>query len=167
MREREQLEDSWQKAASSIWRYLEQGKDCALVNLGDPLLYGTFIPVAETLRRQHPEVIIESIPGISSINAAAAEALIPLASEDETVAVISGRCEDNFIRETLNRFDTVVFMKINSGFERVLGILEELDLVRNCVYIKRCTTQDREIVRDVSRLKGEKLDYFSLLIFRR
>ncbi len=167
VRGREELAGYWQVAADTIWHHLERGEDCAFVSLGDPLLYSTFIPVFETLRRRHPEVEIECVPGISSINAAAAEALLPLASEDERVAIVSGRCADSFIREALKSFDAVVFMKINSTFGRLLGILEELNAVGKCVYVKRCTTDEEEIVRDISRLKGKKLDYFSLLIFRR
>ncbi|MDO8569077.1 MAG: precorrin-2 C(20)-methyltransferase [Dehalococcoidales bacterium] len=167
VREREQLEDYWQKAVVTIWGYLSKGKDCAFINLGDPLLFGTFIPVLGILRREHPEVEVHSVPGISSISAAAAQALLPLATEDDRVAIISGRCEDKAIRETLNSFDTVIFMKVNAIFDHLMGILEELNLVDKCVYVKKCTTRDEEIVRDITRLKGDKLDYFSLLIFRR
>jgi len=167
VRDRKQLAYYWQQAADSIWRRLERGEDCAFVNLGDPLIYGTFIHVLETLRNDHPELEVETIPGISSINAAAARALVPLAIDDERIAIISGRCEDSFIKETLRNFDTVIFMKMHTVFNRLLGILEELNLTKNCVYVKRCTTQDEEIITDIRKLKGEKLDYFSLLIVRR
>ncbi len=166
LRDREKLAHHWQQAADSIWHRLERGEDCALVNLGDPLLYGTFIHVLETLRREHPELEVEAIPGISSINAAAARALVPLATDDDRIAIISGECDDSFIRETLRHFDTVIFMKIHKVFNRLLGILEELDLVNRCVYIKRCTTQDEEIITNIRKLK-RKPDYFSLLIVRR
>ncbi len=125
------------------------------------------IHVFETLQKSHPEVGVEVIPGISSINAAAAKAIVPLASNNEHIAIISASCEDKFIRETLENFDTVVFMKVNTVFDRLLSILEELNLVEKCVYVSRCTTQDEEIIWDISKLKGEKLNYFSLLIVRR
>ena len=60
----------WEKAAEEIWQHLAQGDDCAFVNEGDPLLYGTFIHVFEILRKRYPKLTIEVIPGISSINAA-------------------------------------------------------------------------------------------------
>ena len=167
LRDREQLAHYWRQAADSIWRRLERGEDCAFINLGDPLLYGTFVHVLESLRKEHPEVRIEAIPGTSSINAAAARALVPLAIDDERIAIISGKCEDSFIKETLRNFDTVIFMKMHNVFDRLLSILEELNLVKKCVYVKKCTTQDEEIITDVSKLKGKKLDYFSLLIVRR
>jgi len=167
LRDREQLADYWRRAAESIWRYLEKGEDCAFVNIGDPLLYGTFIHILETLKKSHPEIEVEVIPGISSINAAAARAIVPLASNDEHIAIISGNCKDKIIRETLKNFDTVVFVKINTVFDKLLVILEELNLMGKCVYVRRCTTQDEEIIWDISKLKGEKVDYFSLLIVRK
>jgi len=167
LRDKEKLADYWLKAAESMWRYLKKGEDCAFVNIGDPLLYGTFIHILETLQKSHPEIEVEVIPGISSINAAAARAIVPLASNDERIAIISGNRADKVIRETLENFDTVVFIKMNKVFDRLLTILEELKLVEKCVYVRRCTTQDEEIIRDISKLKGEKVDYFSLLIVRK
>jgi precorrin-2/cobalt-factor-2 C20-methyltransferase len=167
LRDREQLADYWRKAVESMWQYLKNGEDCAFVNVGDPLLYGTFVHILETLQKSHPEVEVEVIPGISSINAAAARAVIPLASNDERIAIISGNREDKVIRETLENFDTVVFMKMNTVFDKLLIILEELNLIEKCVYVRRCTTQEEEIIWDISRLKGKKVDYFSLLIVRK
>ena len=167
LRDKERLKEYWHQAANTIWQYLKKGEDCAFVNVGDPLLYGTFIHILGTLKKSHPEIEVEVIPGITSINAAAARSMVPLASDDEHVAIISGDSEDKVIRETLENFDTVVFMKMKTVFDKLLTILEELNLMDKCVYVRRCTTQDEEIIWDVSRLKGEKVDYFSLLIVRK
>ena len=167
LRDKEQLTDYWLKAAESIWQYINKGQDCAFINIGDPLLYGTFIHILETLKKSHPEIEVEVIPGISSISAAAARTVVPLASNDERIAIISGNRADKVIREALDNFDTVVFIKMNKVFDRLLAILEELNLIEKCVYVKRCTTQDEEIIRDISKLKGKKVDYFSLLIVRK
>jgi len=167
LRDKKRLQEYWHKAADTIWQYLEKGEDSAFVNIGDPLLYGTFIHIWETLKQSHPEIEVEVIPGISSINAAAARAIVPLASNDERIAIISGNHEAQVIRDTLENFDTVVFLKVNTVFDKLLGILEELNLMGKSVYVRRCTTQDEEIIRDISQLKGEKVDYFSLLIVRK
>jgi precorrin-2/cobalt-factor-2 C20-methyltransferase len=167
LRGKEQLEDYWQQAADTIWQHLEKGEDCAFVNVGDPLLYGTFIYILETVKKNHPEIEVEVIPGISSINAAAARAMFPLASDDERIAIISGNREERVIRETIANFETIVFMKMNTMFDKLLAILEDLDLTDKCVYVRRGTTQDEEIIRDISQLKGAKVDYFSLLILRK
>jgi precorrin-2/cobalt-factor-2 C20-methyltransferase len=161
------LNEHWQQAANVMWQYLKDGNDCAFVNVGDPLLYGTLIHVLNTLQNSHPEVEIEVIPGVSSINAAAARAMLPLATKDERVAILSGNCHSGFVRETLANFDTVVFLKMHNTFDQLFGILKEMNLVEKSIYISRCTAPDEEVVRDINRLKGAKLDYLSLLIVRR
>jgi precorrin-2/cobalt-factor-2 C20-methyltransferase len=167
LRDKEQLKKYWEKAAETIWHHLKNGEDCAFVNIGDPLLYGTFVHILQTLRKKHNEVVVEVVPGISSINAAAANAVVPLASDDERIAIISGNRDESFIKDTLKNFDTIVFMKINNIFDKLLVILEELNLMDKCVYLSKCTTEDEEIVYDMSTLKGGKIDYFSLLIVRK
>jgi precorrin-2/cobalt-factor-2 C20-methyltransferase len=167
LRDKKKLQEYWRQAADIIWHHLNQGKDGAFLNIGDPLFYGTFIHVLRTLQTNHPKISVEIIPGVSSVNAAAARAEIPLASDDDNMAIISGVQSDEIIRNALVNYDTVVFMKVNTVFNRLLGILEEMNLRYKSVYIRRCTTGEEEIVRDVGCLKGKKLDYFSLLIVRR
>lgn len=167
LRDREQLTDYWKQAVNAIWQELAKGNDCAFINVGDPLLYGTFIHVFEALKACHPEADVEVIPGVSSVNAAAARTVTPLASNDERIAIISATDDDDFIRETLRNFDTVVFLKVHRLPDRLFDILEQMDLAGKCVYVRRCTTRDEEIVRDISKLRGSRLDYFSLLLMRR
>src|SRR4030042_4521358 len=52
LRDKKQLAAYWQQAVGTIWRYLKQGEDGAFVNLGDPLLYGTFVHILETLQKR-------------------------------------------------------------------------------------------------------------------
>ncbi len=167
VRDNKQLVPYWEKAAESIWRHLQQGEDCALVNEGDPYLYGTAIHALETLRTAHAGVQITVVPGVSSVTAAAAQAALPLAMNDERVAILSGHCTDRVITETLENFDTIVFLKVNSVLGKLLDALERLNLTEKCVYISKCTTGEEEIIRDVRQLKGRKLDYLSLLIVRK
>ncbi len=159
----------WERAAEEIWWHLAQGEDCAFVNEGDPFLYGTFIHVFEIIRERYPEVTIEVIPGVSSINAASARGLLPLASGKERVAILPTTYENNIdaLRETFESFDTVVLLKVHSTFDKVLDLLEDMKLTDRCVYIKRCTSPDEEIVRDIRKLRGKNLDYLSLLIVQR
>jgi precorrin-2/cobalt-factor-2 C20-methyltransferase len=167
LRDERKLEPYWDRAADQIWAGLSTGEDCAFINIGDPLLYGTFIHALRTIQRKHPGFDVRVIPGISSINSAAAATVFPLASNDERLAVLSGGQDEDFIRETLRNFDTVVFMKVNSVFDRVVSILEEMELLDKSVYVRRSSTMEEEIVTDIKRLKGSKPDYFSILLVRR
>jgi len=167
LKDEQKLRKYWRQAADIILCHLNQGTDCAFVNVGDPLFYGTFIHILKVLQKKHPEIEVEIIPGVSSVNAAAARSVIPLASDDDNIAVISGNQTGEMIRDTLNSFDTVVFLKVNKVFEKLLGILKEMNLQDKSVYVRRCTTGEEEIIWDIGSLKGRKLDYFSLLIVRK
>ncbi|MDY6910795.1 MAG: precorrin-2 C(20)-methyltransferase [Chloroflexota bacterium] len=161
------LREFWERATQEIWQKLAEGKDCAFVTEGDPLLYGTFAYVLSIMQERHPEVAIEIVPGVSSINAAAASALLPLSSGGERIAIIPATYETGALRETLASFDTIILMKVHSVLDSVIDVIEEMGLIANCVLVKRCTTEEEEIVRDISKLRGQKGDYFSLLIVRR
>jgi precorrin-2/cobalt-factor-2 C20-methyltransferase len=155
------------QAASKIMESLAAGLDCAFINIGDSLLYGTFIYILQILQKQRPDIAVEVIPGISSVNASAAAALMPLTSDDERLAVLSAETDDVFIRRTLLEFDTVVFLKVSLTFDRLLKLLDELQLTRKAVLVRHCSTDRQEIVRDISTLKGRSIDYFSMLLVRR
>ena len=167
VRDIKKLTACWERATETIWQYLKQGRDCAFVNEGDPFLYGTAVHILETIQATHPEIEITVVPGVSSINASAAQAMVPLAINDEGIAILSGHCQDSFIEEVLEKFDTIIFLKVNSVFERLLDTLERLKLTEKCVYISKGTTKDEKIVRDIRQLKGQKLNYLSLLIVRK
>lgn len=167
LRDEKQLAPYWEKAAETIWQHLENGEDCAFINLGDPLIYGTFLRVLSTIQDRHPQVEVEIVPGVSSLNAAAAAVIFPLAANNERLAIISAEREETFIRETLKNFDTVVIFKVNMIFNKLMAVLEDMDLVDKCVYVRRCSTKEQKIIRDIRKLKGVKLDYFSILLVRR
>lgn len=157
----------WEHAAETIWEHLSKGKDCAFINEGDPTLYGTSAYVLPIFHDRYPEVEIEVIPGISSITAAAARAQVPLASAGERIAILPAIYEDGHLQETLKAFDTVILMKVHRKLVTIQNVLREMNVNGSSVYVRRCTTSEEEIVRDMTRLGEQEPDYFSLMIVRR
>jgi precorrin-2/cobalt-factor-2 C20-methyltransferase len=159
------------RAAGRVLERLAAGQDVAFVTEGDPLLYSTFGYVLEAVKQQCPTIPIEVVPGVSSITAAAAAATLPLAAWDERIAIIpaahalanSGLGD---LRTLLQLFDTVVLLKVYMVFAVLLDILEELDLAKYAVFVRRCSTDLEEVVFDLARLRNQPLDYFSLVIVR-
>src|SRR3990172_1705871 len=66
------LNAKWNEAVQAIYSVFEQGIDAAFITIGDPGIYSTFFYLYDKLLERMPELSIEIIPGISSINAAAA-----------------------------------------------------------------------------------------------
>ncbi|TAK31689.1 MAG: precorrin-2 C(20)-methyltransferase [Chloroflexota bacterium] len=157
----------WRAATDEIIVRLRAGRDVAFITEGDPLLFGTFIYVYDLLRQAEPSVAIEIVPGVSSVNASAASALLPLATTSDRLAIVPASYALEELSDILQRFDTVVLLKVNDVFDRVLDILESLSLTDRAVYVRRCTSPQEEIVRDVRTLRGQKLDYLSQVIVRK
>jgi precorrin-2/cobalt-factor-2 C20-methyltransferase len=114
----------------------------------------------------NPDLHVEIIPGVSSINASAARVGISLGLADEKIALLPATYLGN-LREILETFDTIVLMKVHRVFDKVLEILDELHLTANAVYVSRAGMEDEKIAKDITALKEEDLNYFSMVIVRK
>ena len=156
----------WTRAAEVVAQVLQSGKDAAFITEGDPLLYSTFVHLRAALGERFPEARVEVVPGISSVTAAAARAGFPLALADERVAVLPATFDPHFLEQALEAFDTVVLMKVSRVLDRVLTILERRGLLDSAVFVERCGTANERVIRDLGSLRGQRVDYFSLLLVR-
>lgn len=161
------LAAQWACNARIIAACLVEGSDAAFVTEGDPMLYSTFVHVASALVQELPGAPVVVVPGVSSVSAAAAAAQVCLADRDQRLAILPATYERDGLRAALQEFDTVVLMKVASAIDRALDVLEDLGLTHQAVFVSRCGRPDEAIVRDVRSLRGQRLDYFSLLIVRR
>lgn len=161
------LDPHWEEAAAQVAERIGQGKDVAFVTIGDPFLYSTFLYLYRIFRTRYPEIPVEIVPGITSINAAAIAAGVPLGMGGERLAVLPATYEREELRRALEQFDTVVLMKVNRVFDRLYEVLAELGLAGRGVFIRRVGSADEEVVRDLSSLVGKELDYLSMIIVRK
>jgi precorrin-2/cobalt-factor-2 C20-methyltransferase len=166
-KDREVLRKARVEAASALCERLKAGKSVACITLGDPMFYSTFSYLIPLVKEKLPEAEIEIVPGISSVMASAAVTVTPLTEADERLAVIPATYESDKIRHILETFDTVVLMKVNRVFEKILALLEEMGLKENAVFIERCGGENQRVVSNLDSLKGEKLDYLSMVIVKR
>jgi precorrin-2/cobalt-factor-2 C20-methyltransferase len=107
---------------------------------------------------------VETIPGVSSCAAAAAARGTTLAEEDETLAVIPAAYGVDIIDHLLDEFDTLVLMKVKPLVDEVIDLLEQRGLLATSCFIEKVGAPDERVVRDVASLKGEKVNYLSLML---
>jgi len=162
-----ELEAAWEEVANEVIERIDNGDDVAFITIGDPCLYSTFLYIYRIISKKRADIAVEIIPGISSINAAAAAAGIPLGIASERIAILPATYENEELRKTLLEFDTIVLMKVSRVFDRVYGLLQELSLTDNSAFIRRVGSSQQEVVFDISTLVGKELDYLSMLIVRR
>ena len=161
-----ELDLKWNETVKTVLDRLDRGKDMAFITIGDPTVYSTFFYLHERIIESDPNLDIEIIPGVSSINASAARARVSLGLADEKIAVLPATYMEN-LREIFGQFDTVVLMKVHKVFGKVLEILEEMDLAGRAVYIARAGMEDEKIFRDVRKVREDDMNYFSLLIVKK
>ena len=58
-------------------------------------------------------------------------------------------------------------MKVSRVFDGIYGLLQELGLEKNGVFVSRVGSPEQEVVFDLGSLVGQKLDYLSLLIVKK
>lgn len=160
------LEREWNNTTATLWEYLKRGQDVAFVTEGDPLLYSTFIHMKRLMQERHPEVKIEAVPGVSSINGAAARLGIDLADGDERVAIVPATHDREAMRKVLEENDCVVFLKVAKVLDLLLSVLDELGLRRHASVVTKVTS-DEEVIWDVDRLDGLELEYLTLMVVRK
>ena len=155
---------AWAAAAARTVELLGEGRDVVFLVEGDASTFATFGHLARVVRELAPEVEVETIPGVSSFAAAAASAGVPLAEEDETLAIIPAAYGVGVIDHLLDEFDTLVLLKVKPLLDEVLELLERRGLMATSCFIEKVGSPDERIVRDVASLKGGDVNYLSLLL---
>jgi precorrin-2/cobalt-factor-2 C20-methyltransferase len=118
------------------------------------------------MRREYPEVPIDVVPGVSSLFAAAAEGLFPLAEGAEKLLVLPATAGEGAIRDALAQAETLVLLKVKPAFEAVLKLVaERSDLA--VLFAERVGMAGQVILTDLAAIAAHKPDYLSLLVIRK
>ena len=163
-RDAEILAKAWARAATQTVDLLAEGRDLVFLVEGDASTFATFGHLARVVRELVPEIAFETIPGVSSFAAAAATTGVTLAEEDETFAIIPAAYGTEVINHLLDEFDTLALLKVKPLVDEVIELLEQRELLASSVFIEKVGSPDERIVRDVASLKGEKVNYLSLML---
>ncbi len=164
--DRARLVPAWQEAAALIAAHAEAGRSVAFITIGDPLFYSTFIYLLRILREQWPQLTIEVVPGISSINAAAAETALPLVEGDEKMVVIPATAGVEQIQAALDSCETVVLLKVKPLFSAIIELLRSAGRERRTVFVERVGSPRQKVLTDFEEIAAYSPDYLSLMIIK-
>jgi precorrin-2/cobalt-factor-2 C20-methyltransferase len=164
----ERLEDAWQANCEQVVEMLEQGKNVAFITIGDPLTFSTFIYIMRKIRKRLSGVNISVVPGITSFQAAAACATVPLAEGEEAMTILSAAKGGNRLKEMVEVAENVVLMKTYKRFPQILTQIREEGLENNCCFVSRCGLDGEIVERDFEKFsKIEQPHYLSLMIIKK
>jgi precorrin-2/cobalt-factor-2 C20-methyltransferase len=161
------LQKAWEENAKIVLKALSDRGDVAFVTLGDPMTYSTFSYLLKTVRSIDSQTMVEIIPGITSYQAAASVANIPLVYGDQSLVVVSGAKGGAKLPQTLKIVDNVVILKTYKYFDQIYETLKDLDLLDQSTFFSRLGLPGEEIIRNVNTLKSATPSYLSLIIVNR
>lgn len=166
-RDRAKLEAAWLANARRVLAVLEQGRDAAFITIGDPMTYSTYGYLLKTLQALKPDLKVVTIPGITSYNAAAALANIPLTEGEESFYLVSGARGGDRLREAVSACDNIVMLKTYRHFDKIYTTLEELGLLEHATCVSMCGLPGEAVTRDLKNLKDRQMPYLSLIIIKK
>ena len=151
------------KDADAIERYLAEGKDVAMLNLGDVSVYGTYCYMMEILEERGYEC--RMIAGVTSFCAIASTLGISLTELDDPLIIVPGHVAD----EVMDMRGVKVIMK---SFKELPGVIEQLrekDMLRTSAMIVNCGLPGEKIYRDLSQFDPDKDEagYFATIIAKK
>lgn len=155
----EDNQERYVKAAEIINQTLKEDEIGVFLTLGDPMTYSTYAYLMQKLVVL--DIRTETIPGITSYNAAAALLGLPITLRDESFYLADGGNLDEVV---LRRVNTACILKVSKNKQEIIRKLEENGF--DYVYIKRCTQEDQKVIYDKEEMLADK-DYMSLIFARR
>ncbi len=163
---RQILVNYWLQAAHTVIKVLQQNQDVIFLVEGDASTFSTFQHLAKTVVGLDDSIEIETIAGVTSFNAAAACAKMPLADTDDTVAIIPAGYGIKMIESLLDDFDTLVLLKVKPILDDIIDFLTAKNLLDNSCFIEKAGSIEERVIHDVASLYGEKVNYLSLLMIQ-
>lgn len=164
VQDEEVLQKAWEKAAQTVLPYLRLGENVAFACEGDVSFYSTFTYLAQTLQHLHPEVVVKTVPGVSSPMAAAAALGIPLTVLSQRLAVLPALYRVEELEEVLQWAEVVVLLKVSSVYEQVWQVLETYNLLERAWVVERASMANEVVYGNLRECPYLKLSYFSVLI---
>ena len=156
----------WAQAAAKVCELLRAGEDVAFLVEGDASTYATFSHLCSAVQSDLPAVEIETIPGVTSYNAAAARLGWPLVKAHERFAVLPAGYDIATVERLLPQFDTLVLLKVKPLLKELVDLLQEHSLDGSCAFVERAGTEQERLITDLAQLRGEQVHYLSLMLIR-
>lgn len=161
--DRKQATEIYRSTAKEIKEAYHLGKKIAIVCEGDISLYASFSYLLVEL--QNLKLPVSLVPGVNSFSLGAAQHKVPLSLLNDKIAVVPRVKNIEEITKYFLAFDTVVLMKIRSGWNDFQSGLAQKDW--KCYYCERLGTNEEYITSDISTGTHREIPYFSLLIIKK
>ena len=151
----------YNRAARTLAAELDKGRDVALLCLGDPLLYGSFVYLLDRLRHRFA---FEVVPGIMSFAAAASRLGRVLARRRDSFAILSSLLPEDRLEALIAAADQVAILKVGARLPLLRTILERQGRLAQAVLVAWVGWPEERIVPVADWPAHEEPPYFALVL---
>jgi precorrin-2/cobalt-factor-2 C20-methyltransferase len=151
----EQRFAAWEAAADAVAEQLStRGGTVAFATIGDPNVYSTFAYLADAVRERVPDVVVETVPGITAMQDLASRSGTVLCEGTESLALLPLTAGVPAFEQALGNFDTVVAYKGGRHMPAVLDVLRVHGRLDDAVFGAALGLPDEQ-VRPAVEVDGE------------
>ncbi|GKT25591.1 precorrin-2 C(20)-methyltransferase [Acidovorax sp. SUPP3334] len=164
----DKLARAWMRAADTVLPWLRSGQDVLFLVEGDASTYATFGHLARTVRALDARIDTPVIAGVNAFAAACAARGMPLAEQDDTIAIVPAAYGVSAVDRLLTDFDTLVLMKVKPLMDDLIDWLARRELLPHTQFIERVGAPDERSVNgvDLPALRGTRVSYLSLMVVK-
>jgi precorrin-2/cobalt-factor-2 C20-methyltransferase len=161
--DRSRREAAWDAAGQRVAELLQRHGSVAFATIGDPNVYSTFTYLAQTIGALVPDVVVETVPGITAMQDLAARSGAVLTEGTEPLTLVPVTAGAAVLKEALNGPGTVVAYKFGRQAREVAEALRETGRIDDAVW-GSALGLETEFIRPAAELDGAALPYLSTLI---
>ena len=162
-------DEIWSNAVDKIVKFIQNGESVVLLCLGDTSLFASSSNILRLIKKNHAEIITKTIPGISSISAAAAFNQFDLVKKGETLIIKECPSSNSelisLIRESKGNKTVLAIMKVGKRWNLVREILIKEDIIKKSLIAISLGMPD-QIIQYASQYNKDFMPYFSLILIR-
>jgi len=162
-------DEIWSNAVEKIVKFIKNGESVVLLCLGDTSIFASSSNILRIIKHNYPEIITKTIPGISSVSAAAALNDFDLVKKGETLIIKECPSSESelttLIRESKVNKTVLAIMKVGKRWNLVREILKKEDII-NTTLIALSVGMPDQIIQYASQYNKEFMPYFSLILIR-
>ncbi len=124
----------WDAAGTRVAQWIQDTNGtAAFATIGDPNVYSTFSYLAETVRSLVPDVVVETVPGITAMQALSAAAGVPLVEGSEPLVLLPLARGASSLDSALEWDGTIVAYKGGRHLADVNARLKEAGLLDRAI----------------------------------
>jgi len=162
-------DEIWSNAVEKIIKFIQNGESVVLLCLGDTSLFASSSNILRIIKHNYPEIITKTIPGISSVSAAAALNDFDLVKKGETLIIKECPSSESeltsLIAESKKNKTVLAIMKVGKRWNLVKETLKKEDIIYKSL-IALNVGMSNQVIHLASQYKNEVMPYFSLILIR-